>query len=131
MNKICRQYIKEVKTLFPIIRKPERTYLSKLTQTVEEYSEEENIDNIEELYSNFGYPNDVVNSYLSGMDLSVMYKNIRTAKWIQKFIIVLMVAVIIAVSIFAIVTYKNYKMDEREHEIFEQEQIFFKEETIE
>lgn len=83
MNKISQQYIKEVKNLFPIIRKQERTYLSKLTHTIEEYSEEENINNIEGLYSNFGYPNEVVNLYLSNMDLSVMYKKIRTAKWIQ------------------------------------------------
>ncbi len=34
-----------------------------------------------------------------------------------------MVAVTVAVSIFSVISYREYKIDEREHEIFEQEQI--------
>jgi len=41
MKTLCRQYISDVKSLFPIVGKEERIFLAKLKKTIENYCDEE------------------------------------------------------------------------------------------
>ena len=54
MNRVCKIYVKNVKSAFPIIGKSERLYIKKLQNYLEEYCNEYNISSLEELYKNFG-----------------------------------------------------------------------------
>ena len=49
MNKICKQYISEVKSFFPIMGKSEKRYVTKLKANIESYCEDEEITTKEEL----------------------------------------------------------------------------------
>ena len=77
MNRVCKIYVKNVKSAFPIIGKSERLYIKKLQNYLEEYCNEYNISSLEELYKNFGAPDDVINSYFVWNANNNSYYNIH------------------------------------------------------
>lgn len=123
MNKLCKQYLSNIKPFFPIMGKPEKKYLTKLSELIEDYCMEENVTTIEEIYDGFGHPSEVINTYLTSVDTPRLIKRIRFTNWIKRGIITLVVIALIEVSIYGITYYKAY-------EIFKQEQIFFEETKI-
>ena len=120
MNKLCRQYRSDIKSFFPIMGNPEKKYLFKLMRSVEDYCDEEHVTTIEELYTGFGSPRDVVSTYLENADASFITKRIRVTKWVKRGIFTFLTIALIGVSIFGIVTYNQYIT-------FMQEQINFDE----
>ncbi len=114
MNKICREYMLEVKALFPIKRKPERQYIRKLTSDVEDFCEEAKVADKEELYQKYGNPNDVVNSYLQCVDIEYLSKQIRTTRIVKGVISVLLILAVIATSAFCIGLYVEYQSHKKQ-----------------
>lgn len=97
MKTLCQEYISNVKSFFPIINKEERIFLANLTDTVNNFCEEEDINTITDLYNKFGLPNEVVNSYYSSQDIKHILKNINTARLLKiGALIFLVISVIIA-----------------------------------
>lgn len=123
MNKLCQQYLSDVKVFFPILGSPEKKFLTKLADTVEDYCIEEAAITIEEIYNGFGAPSDVANTYFTNVDTSHLIKRIRITKWIKTGIIALLLIVLVGVSIYGIKSYNAYK-------VFEQDQIYFDETNI-
>lgn len=123
MTKLCQQYLSQVKIFFPTIGKPERKYLAKLAEMVEDFCAEESITTIEEIYNGYGHPSEVANTYFTRIDTSSLMKRIRFTKWIKRSIIALLLIALIGVSIYGITTYKAYK-------ILEHDQIYFEETEI-
>ncbi len=97
MKTLCQEYISNVKSFFPIINKEERIFLANLTDTVNNFCEEEDITTITDLYNKFGLPNEVVNSYYSSQDIKHILKSINTARLLKiDALIFLVISVIIA-----------------------------------
>lgn len=124
MKMISRQYISEIKALFPILRKSEKKYIANLKITIEDYCEDNNVTSIEQLYKDYGTPNDVVNSYYSTIDINYLINRIRIAKHIKRFVAAILVLAIIALSAYCINLYSSYQ-------VFEDEQVFYEETIIE
>lgn len=122
MTKLCQQYLSDVKSLFPIMGKPEKKYLSKLREPLEDYCREEQVSTMEEIYDNFGQPDEVVNNYLRSADTAYLIKRIRLSKWVKRGFIALLLIALIGVSIAGIYMHKEYT-------IYKQEQLHH-EETI-
>ncbi len=122
MNTLCKQYIRNVKALFPAIRKSERAYLKKLGQNLAEYCEENTIVTLEDLYKDFGTPADVINSYYSTVDIDYLCKQIRISKIVKSVLIVLMISALAAAATYCSVLYA-------EHQAFK-DQLIFSEETF-
>ena len=80
MTKLCKQYLADVKAFFPIMGKPERTYLAKLAENVDDYCIEEKTTTIEEIYDGFGHPSEVASTYLTSVDTSYLIKRIQMTK---------------------------------------------------
>lgn len=79
-KKIVRRYISEIKAICPFRGRGERKYLSWFSNNVWVYCEENDIQDIDELYRQFGKPNDVVNHYLTGMDIDEISNKIVKIK---------------------------------------------------
>ena len=77
MNRVCKIYVKNVKSAFPILGKSERLYIKKLQNYLEEYCNEYNISSLEELYKNFCTPDYVINSYFVWNANNNSYYNIH------------------------------------------------------
>ena len=110
MNKICKEYISEIKALFPIKRKQEREYINKLVSDIEGFCEEANVTTKEDLYTEYGQPNDIVNNYLSTINTAHMVKQIKTARYVKILIIAMLVMATIATSALCITLYSEYQI---------------------
>lgn len=123
MNKLNQRYLKEVKSFFPIMGKPERRYLKKLSGQINDYCIEKEVSSIDELYQDFGRPSEISNTYFSNIDINEFVKRIQLAKWLKKGIAVFVLIALIAVTVYSIDSYCAYK-------VFERESIYFGETEI-
>lgn len=124
MAKLCQSYLSNVKALLPIVGKPEKKYLSQLSESLEDYCEEEKVTTLEELYNGFGEPDEAIQTYLDSMDTSYLIKRIRLSAWIKRGIAALVLVALIGVSIYGIKTYEAFK-------VFKQDAIFSEDTIIE
>lgn len=124
MNPLCRRYLSEAKSFFPIMGKKERKFLTTLANTIEDYCETEKTSSLDDIYNAFGKPQSIITSYLDTVDTTSLVKKIQLSKWIKRGVLIFLVLALISVSIFGITTYNTY-------EALKQQQIFFEEETLE
>ena len=104
MNRLCKQYISQVKLLLPTIGKSEKNYLTTLTSNLEDFCEDTAPQTMDDLYKEFGSPVDTVNSYISTLPTETLIKRIRTSKYIRCLIVALIIMFACITSIFAIPT---------------------------
>lgn len=114
MDKICKQYISEVKAFFPIMGKDEKKYINKLRLNIANYCEEANITSDQELYESYGKPHDVANDYFSTVETKYIIKKIKISKYIKAFIVAILSLALIATSVYCIVRYEYHQMSMRE-----------------
>lgn len=124
MNKITKQYVKNVEDFFPMSGKGEKKYLENLELNIEDFCEEVSILSLEELYEKFGTPSEVVNDYYSSVDTDYILKQMSKSKLIRRLIIALIAAVVISTLAYGSYLYAEYK-------ILQRQAIFFEEVIIE
>ena len=118
MNRLCKQYISQVKLLLPTIGKSEKNYLVTLTSNLEDFCEDTSPQTMDDLYKEFGSPVDTVNSYISTLPTETLIKRIRTSKYIRCLIVTLIIMFACIISIFAITYYQSFQ-------VFKQESVYF------
>ena len=118
MNRLCKQYISQVKLLLPTIGKSEKNYLTTLTSNLEDFCDNTSPQTIDDLYKEFGSPVDTVNSYISTLPTETLIKRIRTSKYIRCLIVALIIMFACITSIFAITYYQSFQ-------VFKQEAVYF------
>ena len=124
MNKLCKTYIRRVKTLFPLMGKSERKYIKILKTNINDYLVDTPNSNINDLYKEFGSPKDIMNSYYSTIDIDNVIKKIRISKYVKTLIIFL------AMCLLSLTVLRFYIQYEG-HQIFMKEQIHSEETIIE
>ena len=118
MNRLCKQYISQVKLLLPTIGKSEKNYLTTLTSNLEDFCDDTSPQTMDDLYKEFGSPVDTVNSYISTLPTETLIKRIRTSKYIRCLIVALIIMFACITSIFAITYYQSFQ-------VFKQEAVYF------
>ena len=118
MNRLCKQYISQVKLLLPTIGKSEKNYLTTLTSNLEDFCEDTAPQTMDDLYKEFDSPVDTVNSYISTLPTETLIKRIRTSKYIRCLIVTLIIMFACIISIFAITYYQSFQ-------VFKQEAVYF------
>lgn len=148
MNKICKEYISDAKKFFPIMGKKERTYLRGIVSELEDCIERENISSKQDLYTKYRQPYDLANDYYSRFETDEIVKKIRVSKYLKTMISVIIVAVLIATSVFIYFGSDSHRISQREemvknnntlidneqyseHETFQSVDFIEKEEIIE
>ena len=118
MNRLCKQYISQVKLLLPTIGKSEKNYLTTLTSNLEDFCEDTSPQTMDDLYKEFGSPVDTVNSYISTLPTETLIKRIRTSKYIRCLIVALIIMFACITFVFAITNYRSFQ-------VFKQETVYF------
>ena len=118
MNKLCKEYIKEVKAMFPVKGKKERKYIKQLSKDIEDYCEESKATTKEELYENYGNPVDVVAEYFSAIGAPYVIKKIRISKYIKALIAVIIAVILVLSTVYGVVLWEEHKMIMREEMVF-------------
>ena len=124
MNKLCKTYIRRVKTLFPLMGKSERKYIKILKTNINDYLVDTPNSNINDLYKEFGSPKHIMNSYYSTIDIDNVIKKIRISKYVKTLIILL------AMCLLSLTVLRFYIQYEG-HQVFMKEQIHSEETIIE
>lgn len=131
MNKIGKQYIKEVKSLFPIMGKKEKDYIKKLINNVEEYCEEEVVVSKQDLYDNYGTPNSVVIDYYSSVDTDYIVKKMKFSKYIKVAIVSVLALLTISSATFCVALLKeNARLEEKQQMLIEDFEMAHREEVV-
>ena len=123
MNKICKEYISEIKALFPIKRKPEKDYIKKIAADVADYCEEANVTSKQELYDNYGRPNDVVNNYFATVDTEYIVKQISTKRLLKTFLVIMLLLATIVTAAIGSCAYISYYLAERNAVVIREDSI--------
>ena len=117
MNNLSKQYVKNVKTFFPVIGKKEKEYLKHLEIHIDSFCIDNSVSSLEDLYENFGTPAQIVNTYYETIDTEYVLHQIKKSHYIKICISIIVASFLIATSIYCTISYRSQK-------IFEQEQIF-------
>lgn len=113
-NKVCKEYIREIKTVFPVKSKQEREYIKNLSNDIADFCEQEGITSKEELYNNYGSPIDVVSQYFSATGIPYVVKKIRTGKYIKRLIAVVPILALISTVTYCIVLHEDHQITKRQ-----------------
>ena len=124
MNKLCKDYINEIKAIFPVKGNEERKYIKELSKDIEDYCEESNATTKEELYENYGNPVEVVAEYFSATGVPYVIKKLKISKYIKA-----LVSIIIAILISLSTLYANILWEE--HQAIMRQEVVIVEEVIE
>ena len=122
MSKISKEYIKEVKAMFPVKGKKERLYLKNLARDVEMLCEEENITSKEELYEKYGKPVDVVAEYFATVETDYVVKKLRISKYIKALIAVIITIIVVYSSVYIYAFIETQQIAARE-EVVDVEEV--------
>lgn len=114
MNKICKEYLSDAKEFFPVIGKGERAFLRNMVSPIEDCIELENITTKQELYVKYRQPYDLASDYYNKFETEDIVKKIKISKYIKVFISILVIAVLIATSVFIYFWTDGHKISERE-----------------
>lgn len=119
MNKIIKKYLSRAKTLFPIMGADERNYLRKLEMNIEN-SFSDNKYCIEDLYKEFGSPEEIVNLYYINSNTSDIIKRIRISKYIKLFIFSLIICILSLTILRLSILHEGHQVFMREEIVSEQ-----------
>lgn len=119
-NKPQRQYIYQIKMLFPVIKKSERRYLKKLHLMIDDYCEANPNISLETLYKEFGIPSDIVNEYYSDKDIHDTVKQIKHRLITKRILLCGVVVLLIVLATYCFGSWIIYKTrkDINSHDIY-------------
>lgn len=123
MNKICKEYIKEIKAMFPFKSKRERQYIKSLCIDIDNYCVEEKVTEKKTLYNNYGNPIDVVAEYLNASGIEYIIKKSKISKYIKTLVAIIVALAIIAASVYCVVWYNEYQISLRQEVVICEEII--------
>ncbi len=107
-RKICKIYMHQIKSYFPIITKREKSYIESYNIYVF-YPVDRKLT-LEDLYAEFGRPEDIFSEYLNSTDPNLLYKQIRKTKVIKNISIFILFIAMIIVYLSSTKAYNNYQL---------------------
>ena len=123
MEKICKEYVSQVKAMLPLWGKKEKAFVRKLRSDLYDYCEYNNINTIEELYKSHGTPQEVVFEYISLMEPNVISKRINIAKYVKILIVSIIFFAFLATAVWSIYIHNLYEIAQRQEIVISESSI--------
>lgn len=113
MNKenAVRDYIRQVKAIFPLYGRERKRFINDLKEAVEGHIENTKDGSYEGIVKHFGSPAEVVSDYIEGMDPEALYRKITFRRRITTIAVIALIAVLIGVVIDLLWDYSAYRKD--------------------
>ena len=111
MNKenAARDYIRQVKAIFPLYGRERRRFINDLKEAVESHIEDTKDGSYEGIVKHFGSPAEVVSDYIEGMDSEVLYRKIIFRRRILTIAGIVLIAVLVGVIFNLYWNYDAYR----------------------
>lgn len=107
-DKELKQYFKQIKLLLPLRRKKEKQFLKEFQENIADFVDLNPDCSLDDIYSHFGRPQDVVRDYLSTMDSADLCKQVCVRKRVKHAAAMILVLCLTAFLLHAGVVYKIY-----------------------
>lgn len=104
---ICKQYIRQIKALFPVIGQKEKKYLD--SYHFYSFCSDDTPITLDDFYTEYGKPEEIFSAYLSVMNTGDLVKHFKKLTIAKKILICIIVAAWIILLLCVIKTYNNYK----------------------
>ena len=110
-NKLRRKYMSQVKAFFPVKAKNERKFLKIISNSVDDYCTEHSDANIQDIYEQFGSPQETINNYIMTTtdSLKPYFKKVKRARTFRYISIILIAVIMIASTLEVIKLHNDYK----------------------
>lgn len=116
MNKDCKKYLGELKTLIPSAGKYEKKFVQNMKENLTEFSSANPDISYADVCEHFGTPQDIVIEYFENVDATYLIKRLKFSSIIRKCIVCAVLILAITCAIEAGLYYKAYR-EVREHSI--------------
>lgn len=123
MNKFAKDYLKNVKSFFPITGPKERHFLKSLEITINDFCESNEVNSMEDIHKDFGLPHEVANTYFVTLEPEYLMRRISFGRQIRALLIVLVLIFFIGLVDYGL--YLNHA-----YNLLQEQMIFFEETTI-
>ena len=107
----ARDYIRQVKAIFPLYGRERKRFINDLKEAVESHIEDTKDGSYEDIVKHFGSPAEVVSDYIEGMDHEALYRKITFRRRITTIAVIALIAVLIGVVIDLLWDYSAYRKD--------------------
>ena len=103
------KYFKQIKVLFPAYGSYEKRFFEDFKASVTEYTLLHSDYTLQEIEENFGDPKSIISTYLSSVDSSYMYKQIKRTKLVRRGVICSVIIILMACLVYLAFDYSDYK----------------------
>lgn len=133
MKKIQNKYMREIRNLFPALRREERKYLRKMEENIADYLENESpsaaVSSVEDLRQIFGDPREIVHQYYSTMEADAFYSFLRVRRLMGRVALFICGLVLAFTAFLAVILYQEHLSVMRSEPVFTTTEIVIQEDT--
>ena len=133
MKKLQNKYMREIRNLFPALRREERKYLRKMEENIADYLENESpsaaVSSVEDLRQIFGDPREIVHQYYSTMEADAFYSFLRVRRLMGRVALFICGLVLAFTAFLAVILYQEHLSVMRSEPVFTTTEIVIQEDT--
>ena len=133
MKKIQNKYMREIRNLFPALRREEKKYLRKMEENIADYLENESpsaaVSSVEDLRQIFGDPREIVHQYYSTMEADAFYSFLRVRRLMGRVALFICGLVLAFTAFLAVILYQEHLSVMRSEPVFTTTEIVIQEDT--
>ena len=133
MKKIQNKYMREIRNLFPALRREEKKYLRKMEENIADYLENEcspaAVSSVEDLRQIFGDPREIVHQYYSTMEADAFYSFLRVRRLMGRVALFICGLVLAFTAFLAVILYQEHLSVMRSEPVFTTTEIVIQEDT--
>ena len=133
MKKIKNKYMREIRNLFPALRREEKKYLRKMEENIADYLENEcppaAVSSVEDLRQIFGDPREIVHQYYSTMEADAFYSFLRVRRLMGRVALFICGLVLAFTAFLAVILYQEHLSVMRSEAFFRATEIVIQEDT--
>ena len=107
-SQILEEYIRTIKTLLPLWGREEKRFLKRLRERITDYIDRNPNCSVDDIFDEFGKPNEIVSGYFDSIDVDTLVKRIRTTRYVKTAIAILIMVVLLVGSAVMVFSHKNY-----------------------
>ena len=133
MKKLQNKYMREIRNLFPALRREEKKYLRKMEENIADYLENESpsaaVSSVEDLRQIFGDPREIVHQYYSTMEADAFYSFLRVRRLMGRVALFICGLVLAFTAFLAVILYQEHLSVMRSEAFFRATEIVIQEDT--
>lgn len=118
----AKKYYRDLKRLFSVYGKEEKTYLNEMKVQIDEYAADNPGLTYDELEEEFGSPNEVISAYYLSCDSNQLIKKMRIRKFVKRTCLILII-LSMGVSLWKLYTYTQTYIKFKEEFPYEWEEV--------